>query len=120
MYVKLFLAFPVDDQDFTAKKETLEFAVYQKVVCTTVEILDDCVLEELEEFKVKLFITDTDSTGDKKEDKVKVDAGDSTVKIIDNQGKQYCTIMMLTLLCCNTVRVTKKNESNVTCKVTYA
>ena len=95
MYVKVFLAFPVDDQDFTAKEETLEFAVYQKEVCTTVEILDDCVLEELEEFKVKLNKTDTDPTSDKKEDKVKVDAGDGRVKIIDNQCKQYCTIMML-------------------------
>ena len=73
-------------EDYTATNATLQFVAETEVQCIDVPILDDCVLEELEIFKLSLEDIDNDGPEDKRS-RVKVDAGESKVKITDEQSK---------------------------------
>ena len=73
-------------EDYTATNATLQFGAGTEVQCIDVPILDDCVLEELEFFKLSLKDIDNDGPEDKRS-RVKVDAGESKVKITDEQSK---------------------------------
>ena len=69
-------------EDYTALSRVLNFPAGERRVCFLVTILDDCVLEELEEFKLSLV----EITGDSPTiDRVKIDAGEGRVMITDDQ-----------------------------------
>ena len=69
-------------EDYTAANATLQFRAGSKVQCMDVSILDDCILEELEFFKLEL---DNFEPEDRRS-RVSVDGGGSKVKITDEQS----------------------------------
>ncbi|CAI8026694.1 FRAS1-related extracellular matrix protein 2 [Geodia barretti] len=68
-------------EDYTAANATLQFRAGSRVQCMDVPILDDCILEELEFFKLEL---DNFEPEDRRS-RVSVDGGGSKVKITDEQ-----------------------------------
>ena len=74
----------MDGEDFEATKTMLEFKAEQPIACVAIPILDDCVLEELETFKIEMKKEDVE---EEKLSRVNVVAGESVVRIMDEQSK---------------------------------
>ena len=86
MHLTLMLhSLTVEDDDFVpVSNAVLHFEPCDNVQCTVVEIVDDCVLEETEQFNLRL----SEIPG--QNDRVRVGAGDSEIEITDNDGKTIC------------------------------
>ena len=74
------------DKDYTATNATLQFRAGSEVQCIDVPILDDCVLEEREFFKLELENIDNFESEDRRS-RVSVDGGESKVLITDEESK---------------------------------
>ena len=83
MHLTLMLhSLTVEDDDFVpVSGAVLHFGPCDNVQCTVVEIVDDCVLEETEQFNLRL----SELPG--QNDRVKVVTGDSEIEITDDDGK---------------------------------
>ena len=74
----------MDGEDYMETKTMLEFEAYQLQSCVDIPILDDCVLEELESFKIKM---EKEAVEEGKLSRVRLDAREGIVKITDEQSK---------------------------------
>ena len=68
------------DEDYVAQNTVLSFAACETVKCLDVELLDDCVLEDTETFKMML------STVSGQDERIKLGAGGADVVINDDDG----------------------------------
>ena len=75
-----------EGKDYEETKTMLEFEAEQSTSCVAITILDDCVLEELESFKIEINKEDIYPDDDRRS-RVKVDAGEGEVRITDEQSK---------------------------------
>ena len=74
----------VESEDYMKTKTMLEFEARQFISCVAIPILDDCVLEQLESFKIEMEKEDVE---EEKLSRVRLDAREGIVKITDEQSK---------------------------------
>ena len=74
----------VDGEDYVEAKTMMEFEAKQFKSCVDIPILDDCVLEELESFKIKMEKVGVEEG---KLSRVRLDAKEGVVRITDEQSK---------------------------------
>ena len=90
----------VEGEDYLDTKTMLEFEANDPKSCVDIPIVDDCVLEELESFKIEIDRKDIYPDHDK-QSRVKVDAGEGMVKITDEESKyphSHCSNTTITLI----------------------
>ena len=73
----------VESEDYMETKTILEYEAGQSTSCVAIPILDDCVLEELESFKIEMG----QDVEEEKLSMVRLDAGEGMVRITDEQSK---------------------------------
>ena len=90
-----FLFLTVQNDDFLPITEgVFQFSSCQNLQCTVVDILDDCVLEETEEFYLHLHeLADQNTT-------VRIGAGDTKIEITDTDGISHTARLSMVLTWC--------------------
>ena len=75
------MVIPVATEDYIAQRTTLTFAPCERVKCFEMSLVDDCVLEDTESFRIFLTITPSGHNG-----RIKIDSGVGDITIIDDDG----------------------------------